>query len=103
MLPGSGTASLFLTGKPPIREDPMDRTLTPADIAHYDPRLAELSTVPASHGRKQPSMHPGSVISGGQRSARLPNARPGTPHPGTALQRWPGSAQQRWLEAVLRP
>ena len=29
----------------------MNRTLTPADIAHYDPRLAELSTLPASHGR----------------------------------------------------
>ena len=29
----------------------MDRTLAPADIAHYDPRLAELSTLPASHAR----------------------------------------------------
>jgi hypothetical protein len=27
----------------------MDRTLAPADIAHYDPRLAKLSTLPASH------------------------------------------------------
>jgi len=29
----------------------MDRTLAPADIAHYDARLAALSTPPASHGR----------------------------------------------------
>jgi hypothetical protein len=29
----------------------MDRTLTPADIAHYDPRLAALSMLPASHAR----------------------------------------------------
>jgi hypothetical protein len=29
----------------------MDRTLAPADIAHYDPRLAALSTLPASHAR----------------------------------------------------
>ena len=28
----------------------MNRTLAPAGIAHYDPRLAELSTLPASHG-----------------------------------------------------
>ena len=27
----------------------MNRTLAPADSAHYDPRLAELSTRPASH------------------------------------------------------
>jgi hypothetical protein len=27
----------------------MDRTLAPADSAHYDLRLAELSTWPASH------------------------------------------------------
>jgi hypothetical protein len=27
----------------------MDRTLAPADIAHYDPRLTKLSTLPASH------------------------------------------------------
>ena len=27
----------------------MNRTLAPADIAHYDPRLAKLSTLPASH------------------------------------------------------
>jgi hypothetical protein len=29
----------------------MDRTLAPADIAHYDPRLAKLSTLRASPGR----------------------------------------------------
>ena len=28
----------------------MNRTLAPADSAHYDPRLAELSTRPAPHG-----------------------------------------------------
>ena len=28
----------------------MNRTLAPADNAHYDPRLAGLSTLPASHG-----------------------------------------------------
>jgi len=27
----------------------MDRTLAPADIAHYDSRLAELPRLPASH------------------------------------------------------
>jgi hypothetical protein len=27
----------------------MNRTLAPADSAHYDPSLAELSTLPASH------------------------------------------------------
>jgi hypothetical protein len=27
----------------------MNRTLAPADSAHYDPRLPELSTPPASH------------------------------------------------------
>jgi hypothetical protein len=27
----------------------MNRTLAPADSAHYDPRLAELSMLPASH------------------------------------------------------
>ena len=27
----------------------MNRILAPADTAHYDPRLAELSTRPASH------------------------------------------------------
>ena len=27
----------------------MDRALAPAASAHYDPRLAELSTLPASH------------------------------------------------------
>ena len=27
----------------------MNRTLTPADSAHYDPRLAKLSTLSASH------------------------------------------------------
>jgi hypothetical protein len=27
----------------------MNRTLVPADIAHYYPRLAKLSTLPASH------------------------------------------------------
>ncbi len=27
----------------------MNRTLTPADSAHYDPQLAKLSTPPASH------------------------------------------------------
>ena len=27
----------------------MDRTLAAADSAHYDPRLAKLSTLPASH------------------------------------------------------
>ena len=29
----------------------MSRTLAPADIAHYDPRLAALSTLSASHAR----------------------------------------------------
>ena len=29
----------------------MHRTLAPADIAHYRPRLAKLSTRLASHGR----------------------------------------------------
>ena len=29
----------------------MNRTLAPADIAHYDPRLVALSTLPASHTR----------------------------------------------------
>ena len=29
----------------------MNRTLAPADTAHYDSQLAELSTLPASHGR----------------------------------------------------
>ena len=29
----------------------MDRTLAPADIAHYDSRLAKLSTLPPSHAR----------------------------------------------------
>ena len=29
----------------------MNRTLAPADSAHYDPRLATLSTRPASHAR----------------------------------------------------
>ena len=28
----------------------MNRAPAPADIAHYDPRLATLSTRPASHG-----------------------------------------------------
>jgi len=51
MLARTGTTSLVLTGASPIREDPMDRTLAPADIAHYDPRLAALSTPPASHAR----------------------------------------------------
>jgi hypothetical protein len=44
MLPGNGNRESFLTGTPPIREDPMNRTLAPADIDHYDPRLAALST-----------------------------------------------------------
>jgi hypothetical protein len=30
----------------------MNRTLAPAGIAHYDPRLAELSTLPTSHARR---------------------------------------------------
>jgi hypothetical protein len=29
----------------------MSRTLAPADFAHYYPRLAKLSTLPASHDR----------------------------------------------------
>jgi hypothetical protein len=29
----------------------MNRTLAPADSAHYDPRLATLSTRPAPHAR----------------------------------------------------
>jgi hypothetical protein len=29
----------------------MNRTLAPADSAHYDPRLAKLSTRPAPHAR----------------------------------------------------
>jgi hypothetical protein len=29
----------------------MNRTLAPADIAHYDPRLVKLSTRTASHAR----------------------------------------------------
>jgi hypothetical protein len=29
----------------------MNRTLAPVGIAHYDPPLAELSTLPASHAR----------------------------------------------------
>ena len=29
----------------------MNRALAPAAIAHYDPRLAELSTLLASHAR----------------------------------------------------
>ena len=42
----------------------MNRTLAPADIAHYGPRLAELSTLPASHAA-QPSRCPDPVINGG--------------------------------------
>jgi hypothetical protein len=41
----------FLTGTSPDPGGPDERHLTPADIAHYDPRPAELSTPPASHGR----------------------------------------------------
>jgi hypothetical protein len=80
----------------------MDRTLPPADIAHYDPSLAELSMVPASHGAA--AVHAsGPVSNKGQRLARLPNARPqDTPsrHRRAALA---GSAEQRRLEAMLRP
>jgi hypothetical protein len=54
MLARTGTASVFLTGTSPIREDPMNRTLCPADIAHYYPRLTKLSTLPASHGCSRP-------------------------------------------------
>ena len=41
----------------------MDRTLAPARIAHYDPRLAELSTLRASLARAV--LRPGPVIDGG--------------------------------------
>ena len=51
MLAGTANRESFLTGTSPIREDPMNRTLTRAGSAHYDPRLAELSTLPASHAR----------------------------------------------------
>ena len=43
----------------------MNRTLAPADSAHYDPRLAKLSTRPASHAVRQPSLHPDPVTNGG--------------------------------------
>ena len=40
----------------------MNRTLAPADIAHYGPRLAALSTLPASHAVQ---VAPDPVINGG--------------------------------------
>jgi hypothetical protein len=43
----------------------MDRTLAPAGIAHYDSRLAEPSTLPASHAGSSPSRYPDPVINGG--------------------------------------
>ena len=39
----------------------MDRTLALSDIAHYGPRLAALSTLPASHAVQVPDP----VINGG--------------------------------------
>ena len=48
MLAGPGTASLFLTGTPPIRQDPMNRTLASADTAHYYQRPPQLSTLPTA-------------------------------------------------------
>ena len=53
MLAATGTASLFLTGTPPIRQDPMNRTLASADTAHYYQRPAQLSTLPLRPGRPQ--------------------------------------------------
>jgi len=49
MLPGAGTASLSSPVHHQSGRDPMNRTLAPADSVHYDPRLAKLSTLPASH------------------------------------------------------
>jgi hypothetical protein len=46
----NGNRESFLTGRTTIREDPMNRTPARAGIAHYDLRLAELSTLRASHG-----------------------------------------------------
>ena len=43
----------------------MDRTLAPADIAHYDPRLAELVHAVGIARLQQPSLHPDPVINGG--------------------------------------
>ncbi len=48
MLAVTGTASLFLTGTPPIRQDLMNRTLASADTAHYYLRPAQLSTLPTA-------------------------------------------------------
>ena len=45
MLAVTGTASLFLTGTPPIRQDPMNRTLASADTAHYYLQPAQVSTL----------------------------------------------------------
>jgi hypothetical protein len=44
-------AGRSLTGTPPNREDPMNRTRTPAGSAHHYPRPAQLSAAPASHSR----------------------------------------------------
>jgi len=48
MLAATRCASLILTGTPPIRQDPMNRTLASADTAHYDLRPAQLSTMPTA-------------------------------------------------------
>ena len=47
----NGNRESFPDRTSPIREDPMNRTLAPAGVAHYDPRLAEQSTLPESHAR----------------------------------------------------
>jgi len=43
----NGNRESFLTGTPTLWEDPMNRTHAPAGIAHYYPRRAQLSTLPA--------------------------------------------------------
>jgi hypothetical protein len=68
----------------------MDRTLPLADIAHYDPSLAELSMGPASHGR---SSRPCTRARERQRPALGPAAE--HPVPGHPVQAPPCSAG--WL------
>ena len=43
----------------------MNRTLAPADIAHYDPRLAAAVHAAGIARPRQPSMRPATVINGG--------------------------------------
>ena len=72
MLAATGTASLFLTGTTPIRQDPMNRTLASADTAHYYQWPAQLSTLPLQPTASVP------VVPDPGRAACPPGSRPGT-------------------------